>query len=230
MWFDKIDQIPEIAKRCGFAIFELPRGSNFAKILPKAVHIRKLDKDPVTGKAATVIKKEQLEEIFPIVDVKHRTNFYLVIEQGEHLNESACNCFLKHLEEPHAQLHYVILVNDANQILATVRSRAQLFRLKSSTQITDAPNDIDPKILALAKEYLACTPAQLPSFAKKLTKDSKTARDKCQQVVDAAIILMYKSYFATGNHKFLTKLDQLLTVQSNIKNGNLKLQLVAHML
>ena len=54
--------------------------------------------------------------------------------------------------------------------------------------------------------------------------------DKSQQVVDAAITLMYKSYFKTGNEKFLTKLDQLLKVQENLTNGNLKLQLVAHML
>ena len=145
------------------------------------------------------------------------------------MTNGAISAYLKRLEEPKQNVHQVLLTKDLNAILAPIRSRAQIFRLKSNAKVTDAP-DIDPKIMALAKEYLACSPQDLPAFAKKLTKDSKTARDKSQQVVDAAITLMYKSYFKTGNEKFLLKLDQLLKVQENLTNGNLKLQLVAHML
>lgn len=228
MWFDKLENLPVIAQRCGFALFELPANINQAEILPNAYHVKKAKKTEA-GSGGAIISIEQIREIFPLLDAKQNADFYIVIEDAEAMTNGAISAYLKRLEEPKQNVHQVLLTTDINSILAPIRSRAQIFRLKTSTKVTDAP-DIDPKILALAKEYLSCTPQQLPSFVKKLTKDSKTARDKSQQVVDAAITLMYKSYFATGNEKFLIKLDQLLKVQENLTNGNLKLQLVAHML
>ena len=227
MWFDNLDQLPQIALRSGFCLFELPANIDQAQILPNAYHVKKAKKEGSTG--AAIISIEQIREIFPLIDAKQSTDFYIVIEDAETMTNGAISAYLKRLEEPKQNVHQVLLTKDLNEILAPIRSRAQIFRLKTTSKVTDAP-DIDAKILALAKEYLSCTPQQLPSFVKKLTKDSKTARDKSQQVVDAAITLMYKSYFATGNEKFLVKLDQLLKVQENLTNGNLKLQLVAHML
>ena len=227
MWFDNLDQLPQIALRSGFCLFELPANIDQAQILPNAYHVKKAKKEGSTG--AAIISIEQIREIFPLIDAKQSTDFYIVIEDAETMTNGAISAYLKRLEEPKQNVHQVLLTKDLNEILAPIRSRAQIFRLKTTSKVTDAP-DIDAKILALAKEYLSCTPQQLPSFVKKLTKDSKTARDKSQQVVDAAITLMYKSYFATGNEKFLLKLDQLLKVQENLTNGNLKLQLVAHML
>lgn len=227
MWFDNLDQLPQIALRSGFCLFELPANIDQAQILPNAYHVKKAKKEGSTG--AAIISIEQIREIFPLIDAKQSTDFYIVIEDAETMTNGAISAYLKRLEEPKQNVHQVLLTKDLNEILAPIRSRAQIFRLKTTSKVTDAP-DIDDKILALAKEYLSCTPQQLPSFVKKLTKDSKTARDKSQQVVDAAITLMYKSYFATGNEKFLVKLDQLLKVQENLTNGNLKLQLVAHML
>ena len=227
MWFDNLDQLPQIALRSGFCLFELPANIDQAQILPNAYHVKKAKKEGSTG--AAIISIEQIREIFPLIDAKQSTDFYIVIEDAETMTNGAISAYLKRLEEPKQNVHQVLLTKDLNEILAPIRSRAQIFRLKTTSKVTGAP-DIDAKILALAKEYLSCTPQQLPSFVKKLTKDSKTARDKSQQVVDAAITLMYKSYFATGNEKFLVKLDQLLKVQENLTNGNLKLQLVAHML
>lgn len=228
MWFDNIENLPTIAAHTGFSIFELPKNIVFSQILPNAYHVRKTKKNE-QGSGAAFISIDQIRDIFPMIDAKQSQAFHIVIEEAELMNEQAINCFLKHLEEPHENIHQILLTNDLNRIIPTVRSRAQIYRLKTKTQISDAP-EIDPKILALAKEYLSCTPQQLPSFAKKLTKDSKIARDKTTQVVDAAITLMYKSYFATGNQKFLDKLERLLQLQQTITNGNLKLQLVACML
>ncbi|MBR0483013.1 hypothetical protein IJJ54_02815 [Candidatus Saccharibacteria bacterium] len=229
MWFNNIADIATIAQKSGFCIFELPNAQLFADILPKSVRIKRLNRDPATGKSATTIKKSQIQDIFPLVDVRHADEFFVVIEEAEKIGTEAYNCFLKHLEEPRPKVHYVLLTTDLSQIIPTVRSRAHIFRLQTPTKL-QSPPDCDAKILALAKEYLSCTPQQLPSFAKKITKDSKTARDKAQQVVSASIDLMYRSYFATGSTKFLHKLRQLLATQEQLTKGNLKLQLVAHML
>ncbi len=47
-------------------------------------------------------------------------------------------------------------------------------------------------------------------------------------MLDAAITLLYKSYFATSNTQFLKKLENLLATEEAIRqNGNVKLQLIA---
>ena len=63
MWFDKLENIPEIAKRSGFCLFEIPANVNQADILPNAYHVKKAKKEGSTG--AAIISIEQIREIFP---------------------------------------------------------------------------------------------------------------------------------------------------------------------
>jgi hypothetical protein len=215
------DQIPAISHRAGFAIFELP-DADFSAILTNSLHIKPNEKN--------IINIEQIREIMPLVQGRQSTDFTIVIEHAELMNEAAANAFLKALEEPNDFVHFVFLTRSSSSILPTIKSRAHNYYVASSVKLAD-PLQGDAKIIDLAKRYIACTPAGLPKLAAEIAKDKNDARGKAIKVVDASIQLLYKSYFLTGNNAFIVKLDKLLGVYEALQaNGHIKLQLVAGML
>lgn len=221
MQLKSTENIPNIVKKSGFAIFEIPEG-DFAEILPNCYHAR-FEK--------TAFSKEELDSIAHMTQNKQTEDFIMVLENAEHMTPSAANTFLKTLEQPGENVHFVFLVRSAANILPTIKSRAHNYFVPSFSKISAAP-DFAPEIMALAKKYIAATPQQLPKLATEIAgKDSKKARERAAQVIDAAIQILYKSYFMTGNSSFLKKLDNLLAINAALDaNGHLKLQLVANML
>lgn len=221
MQLSSIDTIPQVANKAGFAIFDIPDG-DFSEILPKCYHAKPNDKG--------IYAKEEIDQIAKITQSKQQSDFTIVIENAEVMNLAAANTFLKTLEEPGDNIHFVFLVRNSSNLLPTIKSRAHNYYIKSATKISDAP-DFDADTITLAKKYIAATPQQLPKIAADITKTKDDSREKAQRVVDAAIQLMYKSYFVTGNAQFLNKLDNLLKTQEALSaNGHIKLQLVANML
>lgn len=226
MQLNNIEQLISVAAKTNFSIFEIPSEYNFADIMPNAYHMRAED-----DKASITI--EQFRELNNIVNAKQSSDLYIVVEEPEKTNEKAINAFLKTLEEPRDLVHFIFLTRNSSALLPTILSRAHCFRIIDNNHINDAPN-IDPEILNLAKTYISLTPgSQLVSFADKIakTKPSPRARQKALAMLDAAIILLYKSYFKTNNPAFLKKLEALLSTEEAIRqNGNIKLQLVAGVL
>ena len=221
MQLNNLEAIPTVATKAGFAIFEIPEG-DFADILPKAFHAKPNDKG--------IYAKEDIDNLSELVHSKQTSDLVIILENAETMNESAANTFLKTLEEPGEHVHFVFLVRSDTEILPTIKSRAHNYYLPKHTKIADKPN-FDAEIMALAKKYIGATPEQLPKIAADIAKDKNDARGKAIKVVDAAIQLLYKSYFVTGNATFLTKLDKLLAVSEALNaNGHIKLQLVAGML
>ena len=221
MQLNNLETIPTVATKAGFAIFEIPEG-DFADILPKAFHAKPNDKG--------IYAKEDIDNLSELVHSKQTSDLVIVLENAETMNESAANTFLKTLEEPGEHVHFVFLVRSDTEILPTIKSRAHNYYLPKHTKIADKPS-FDAEIMALAKKYIGATPEQLPKIAADIAKDKNDARGKAIKVVDAAIQLLYKSYFVTGNATFLTKLDKLLAVSEALNaNGHIKLQLVAGML
>ena len=223
MQLNNVDNLDNIAKKTNFAIFELPDSINFADILKDAQHIKPQD-------GTDVYKIADIRSIAELVRGRTDKALTLVLENGEKIPTNAINAFLKLLEEPRDHVHYVFLVRNSAGLLPTVKSRAHNYYLKDSTKLADKP-DIDPKIYELAKKYISATPQQLPKLATDIAKDKTDARAKAIAVVDAAVQLVYKSYFATGNPKLLNKLNNLIATGEALRqNGHIKLHLVAGML
>ena len=222
MQLSNADQVSDIARRAGFAIFELP-DADFATILPNSLHIK-----PLADK--NVINIDQIREIMPLVQGRQSADFSIVIENAELMNEPAANAFLKALEEPNDFVHFVFLVRSSARILPTIKSRAQNYYLASTAKLAD-PLSQDSTIVDLAKRYIACPVAGLPKLAAEIAKDKTDARARAITVVDCAILILYKSYFATGNPRFLERLAALTACQEILgAGGNIKLQLVNAML
>ena len=221
MRLNNIADTEVVSQRTGFSIFELPE-ADFSKILPHANHFR-------PSKNNTYIK-EEIDAIAELVHNKQQKSFTIVLEEGEEMNEHAANTFLKTLEEPGENVHFVFLVHNISKVLATIKSRAQCYYLPPEIKITEAPK-IDMDLLGTAKKYLTCTPQDLPKFCDQIAKDKTDARGKAIAIVDAAIQLAYKSYFVTKQPKYLDRLDSLLQTYEAIQaGGHIKLQLINGML
>ncbi|MCL1839479.1 hypothetical protein FWF89_00550 [Candidatus Saccharibacteria bacterium] len=215
MFLKNTDKTLQIIEKFHFIIFELP-DSDFPSI-PKAINITPNDKNNITI--------EDIHDIEQIVRTKQSSSFIITVSHADHMTEQAQNCFLKLLEEPGDHIHFAFFTQHLNQLLPTIRSRAQIFQQKSNIKI-DSPLQHDQEIITLAKQYISSTPRQLASFSQTLAKN----REKALEMLDVSIELLYKSYFKTGNPKFLDKLANLAKTYDNIsKNGHVRLQLVAGM-
>lgn len=224
MQLNSADQINQIAERCNFSIFELPNSCDFAVFFPKSYHLK-------VPEGSNSLSVENIREINNITASKQSNHLFVVIEEAEKLTPAAAAAFLKSLEEPGENVHYVFLSHNCRNILPTIKSRAQNFYLPDDEKVNDPPK-IDAELKELAKSYISAQPAKLPEIVEKILKlDKKNPREAALKVLSAAIHLAYKSYLITGNQAFLTKIDQLLQTQDAVsKNGHLKLQLIANML
>lgn len=223
MFLEKISGIPEIIRQSGFTIFVLPKSTDLAEIsVPKAIVVQPNEKNSITI--------DEIRNIEELTRTKQASDLTILVQQADRFTEGAANAFLKLLEEPGENVHFAFFTYHLPGLLPTMRSRAQIFVLRDANNIDDAPQ-IDAKILDLAKKLISATPKQLPLVTTEITKDKNDARGKALSVVDAAIQLLYKSYFKTGNTKFLDKLEQLLKAQVALEaNGHIKLQLIASLL
>jgi DNA polymerase III gamma/tau subunit len=224
MQLNNKEQTESVAGRANFTIFELPKSTDFTTLFPNTFHL----KDP---EDKTVIPIESIHEITSITANKQGEQLFSVIEEADKMSIGAANAFLKSLEEPGENVHYVFLTRDSRAILPTIRSRAQCFYLGDDEKVADPPH-IDEELKALAKSYISANQSALPDVVDKILKyDKKSPRESAIKVLDAAIHLSYKSYLITGNASFLQKIEQLLAAQDAIsQNGHVKLQLIANML
>lgn len=223
MQLNNTEQIPDIAKRTNFSIFELPEDMDFSSFFPNAYHLSTEDR-------AKHISIEQIKTLTQITANKQGNDFFVVIEQPERMTSEASAAFLKSLEEPGEHVHYVFLTNKASSLLPTIRSRANYYYLPESKKIKDAPK-YPSKTIELAKAYISASPNKLPEIVDKILKINKeSTRDGALEVLAASIELSYKSYLITGNKTFIVKLEKLLIAEDAIKkNGHAKLQLIANM-
>ena len=213
--------LSQVSLKTGFAIFELPE-TDYSQILTKAMHFKPNEKG--------IYAKDDIDNISELVHGKQNDDLIIVLEDADKMNEPAANTFLKTLEEPNDHVHFVFLVRNSRKILPTIKSRAHNYYMPQNTKTNDEPQ-IDKKIMDIAKSYITCKEKDLPDFCDKHFKGKEDARDKALIVLNAAIQTLYKTYFITGDKKWLAKLDKLLKAYDAINaKGHIKLQMMAGML
>ena len=220
MFFEKITDISTIAARTSCAVFVVPPETKLK--LPHPVYLR-----PDESKATEIISVEQIRDFLNLTNNREISERYFVIAPADAMNEAAQNAFLKTFEEPKAHCHFVLLTEQPNLLLPTIRSRAQIFFPKL-TNTLDQPPKVSDKIITQAKKLIAATPAELPAIAADLAKTKTRPRQQALDIVSTAIELVYKSYFKTKNSKFLAKIPNFLKLFDALsQNGHIKLHIVA---
>lgn len=217
MFFDNINEITEIASRCGTAIFVVPRGAEVK--IKNAIILKPEDK--------SVITIEQVRAILQRLRVKQIKNQFIIIRPAELLNMEAANALLKILEEPGDKVHFILITDTPSQLLPTILSRAAIYFLKK-----DSSDEIiaDAKIKDLAKRLMVVRGADLVAVADEITKKKIGARAYAMEIIGVAIEMLYRTYFITNKEVFLKKIPQFLSAYEGIaRNGHIKLQIVANL-
>ena len=218
MFFDHVEQILEIAKRTGAALFVLP--DELEINLPKALVVKPEEK--------TTITIEQMRELLAKTELKQTEDLFVIIRPAEKLGLEAANAFLKTLEEPGDKIHFVLVTSRPSMILPTILSRVRLYYMRIND---DGVIHVDDKTKEVAKQLLVAKGVDLVNLAEKISKKKETPRAYALSVVGAAVEMLYKSYYLTGKEIFLKKLPRFLELYDNLsRNGHIKLHIVAELL
>lgn len=220
MFFEKLSEIPQIAARTSCTIFVVPPDTQLN--LPTPIYVR-----PSEDKATRIISVEQIRDLLAQTNNRETSERFFVIAPANTMNEAAQNAFLKTFEEPKTHCHFVLLTEQPNLLLPTIRSRAEIFFPRRTGQLDQAPQ-ASAKILSEAKRLIAATPIDLPAIAAELAKTKTRPREQALEIVGTAIELLYKSYLKTNNAKFLSKIPNFLKLYNALsENGHIKLHIVA---
>ena len=218
MFFDRVEEIPEIAKRCGTAIF----------VTPRDIEIRIKGALVLSPEDKSVITIEQVRQVMERLGVKQTTDMFVVIKPAELLNVEAANALLKSLEEPGEKVHFVLVTDAPSQLLPTILSRAAVYIMREAWTVNEIK--ADDKVKVMAKKLMAARGAELVTVAEEIVKKKDGVRVYTLSVLGVAIEMLYKTYFITGKEVFLNKIPKFLAAYEGVaRNGHIKLQIVANL-
>ena len=219
MFFDDVSEIKDIAKKCGTAVFVVPRDVLIS--IPQALVV-----EP-DGK--TVVTIEQVRELTIHLKVKQFDDLFVVIRPADALQPEAANALLKNLEEPTEKIHFVLITDSPSLLLPTILSRAAIYILREKI-VTHNDINASEQVKNLAKRLLVARGSDLVTVAEESTRKKDGSRRYALEVIGVAIEMLYKTYFITEKKIFLEKLPKFLAAYDAIsRNGNAKLQIVANL-
>ena len=219
MFFERVDEIIEIARKNGTTIFVVPK--DISVEVENAIILAPEDK--------SVIAIEQVRNILGQITTRQANDIFIIIRPAETMSEAAANAFLKSLEEPRERVHFLLITDNPSQILPTILSRAAVYFLRNKKSI-DGEIVADEKIKALAKRLIVAKPAELVDIAEEISKKKDGVRGYAMEVLGVAIEMLYKSYFVTGKEIFIKKIPKFLAAYEGVsKNGHTKLQIVSNL-
>ena len=217
MFFDSVDEIIDIAGKCGTSVFVLPEDVDVQ--IKNAIILKPEEKK--------VIAIEQVRQVIQMLGTKQLEDRFVIVRPADKMNDESANAFLKSLEEPKEKVHFVLITDSPSKLLPTILSRSAVFFLNREFSFKEISED-DEKIKELAKKMIAVKPEGLVALAEEIAKKKEGARSYALRVVGTAIEMLYKTYFLTRKDIFMKKLPKFLKVYGNLeKNGHIKLQIVA---
>lgn len=217
MFFDQIEEVYQIAKRTGAALF----------VVPDTAEVEIAGALVLKPEAKTTITIEQMRDLIAKIDLKQTDDLFVIVTPAEKLGPEAANAFLKTLEEPGDKVHFVLVTSHPSMLLPTILSRVALYYMRGDG---DQGIHADDKVKEEAKKLLVVKGPDLVGLAEKISKKKESPRAYAMSVVGVAVEMLYKSYFVTGKDVFLKKLPKFLELYHNLdRNGHIKLHIVAEL-
>lgn len=178
------------------------------------------------------IKREQIDQIKDKFATKAiiGTNKVYIIKNAEKLNATASNALLKFLEEPEPNIVAILVTDNINQLLETIKSRCVLIPLIHRTNINDDKVDKIKNSIYLQEsleidnekieeaisflEYVDKNKVKTLLHLKKILKNNKF--DKTDTTILFNIMLLF--YKDVLEYKTLQKTSIFNDYLTNIKN------------
>ncbi|HEY8886192.1 MAG TPA: AAA family ATPase [Candidatus Microsaccharimonas sp.] len=155
---------------------------------------------------------------------------FIVIDYAERMGVQAQNAFLKLLEEPGKNTHFILLTHAASKLLPTIRSRVQLIEVHPITLAqSEALLDTLKVNDATKRSQLLFIAAGLPAALTLLASDDKAFQSRAQIIRDARTFIqgtMYDrlklslSYKDNREGSLTLLLDGMKLLQGSLKSGN----------
>jgi DNA polymerase III delta prime subunit len=188
-----LEQLPKVAASTHFAIFVLPKKYGLDDVHTALAAKNTLFLEPkVHEKQKTsIINVDDIAELERITRTKQRTSLNIVLLQTETMGEQAQNKFLKLLEEPGNNIHFVFVTENPSNLLGTVLSRGQVFNIKkvSRAESLKLAKALNPNLSALALQQIMFLASGRPGEIKKLTTDEKYLAEQAKLVASAKTLL-----------------------------------------
>lgn len=200
--------LSKIIQNSHATIVEVPRGYgfDFAKKqieFPAEAEIIDFLPQIHTGQKTEIINADDILEIQQKIRGKNSRQQFIIFHSAEKMNEQAQNKFLKSLEEPRSNLHFVLLANSAESFLPTVRSRSQIAKISPISDLESLKILKKFKLDETKTRQILFLANGLPAELEKLAGDKKYFAQKLESVE------MAKKWLAGSAFEKLTLVGEL---------------------
>ena len=157
-------------------------------------------------------KIEDLRELTSFTKLSLRENTTLVIRDIDEASIETQNAFLKTLEEPQENLHFVLTAKNAEAVVPTILSRTEIIELRNK-------RELDNEIVKLTQEFIEKDTGEKIEITSKFRK-----REDALEFVESLV---------RGGHELLKKGQKVenflesaqVCYEALKKNGNVQIQL-----
>jgi DNA polymerase-3 subunit delta' len=190
--------IKKVTSRTHFAILGLPRGYGTAEIRTLLTTKNTVFFEPTIHdkQKSEIINVDDIAEIERVARTKQKSSLGVVILHAEKMNEQAQNKFLKLLEEPGDNIHFVFVTENVGVFMPTVLSRAQVYHIPKISREQSAAliQSTNPNLDQRAVQQIMFLASGLPGEIKRLASDPKYLAEQAEMVNTAKTIVTGKPY------------------------------------
>jgi len=167
----------------------------------------------------TVVKIADIRELTKLTRLTLNEKTAMIIKNFENATEEAQNAFLKALEEPQANLYFILTAQTLSPILPTIISRCQVTEISGSTGEADEVFQIPKEEQEKISNFLDAGVGEKLA----LTANIKN-RQEATDFINKILILSHKKLLA--GEKVVNLIASAQKTLSALKaNGNIQLQL-----
>ena len=151
------------------------------------IHLRPLEKKQV-------ISIEQIRELVAALRTYATRRRVIIIRDAHLMTTAAQNAFLKTLEEPNANTHFILISSDRQSLLDTVVSRCQQMTLHKTTPAQDSRILDAYGLDAVSKQQILFLAAGRPRLLDQLATNPTLFAKHKECAADAKYILAAPKY------------------------------------
>ena len=189
------------------------------------------------------IKKEQIDEIKEKFSTKAivGSNKVYIIRNAEKLNAAASSALLKFLEEPEPKIIAILVTDNINKVLETIKSRCvlvplvhknsenfdKLEKIKNSIFLTEAIDIDEEKVEDAIKflEYVDKNKSKSLIHLKKILKNNKFDKTDTNLLFNI-MLLFYKDVLEYKTLQKVSVFDEYMTNIKGISRDNTDIQIM----
>lgn len=153
------------------------------------------EKDEKVDIEKGVITVDVVRRLYAMTKTIETGTRLIVIDYAERMGIQAQNAFLKLLEEPGANTHFILLTHQVSKLLPTIRSRVQLTEVSPITLAQSQSLLDDLKVGdATKRSQLLFIATGLPAMLTLLSTDEKEFQSRAQIIRDARTYIQGTMY------------------------------------